>query len=107
MNRNSDLHVDTTLKLLTNRNRRRLLLSLLARTPDSDGASVLLDTVAADASTTEIQLLHVHLPMLADAGVVEWAPGRREVATGDAFDDLRPVLELLDENADQLPDGWL
>jgi hypothetical protein len=42
-----------------------------------------------------VALRHVHLPRLAAAGYVEWAPGDSTVARGPRFDAAESVLELL------------
>jgi hypothetical protein len=50
---------------------------------------------------------HVHLPKLVEYGFVVWDEDEHEVEKGPNFDEIRPVLELLNDHAEELPDGWL
>ncbi|WP_436927670.1 hypothetical protein [Halosimplex amylolyticum] len=50
---------------------------------------------------------HVHLPKLADYRFIEWNQGTHEVTKGPKFDEIRPLLELLDDREDELPADWL
>lgn len=54
----------------------------------------------------EMQLHHVHLPKLEDAGVIEWEQGTQIVSQGPQFDRLEPVLRLLFTNQDRLPNDF-
>ncbi|WP_432764882.1 DUF7344 domain-containing protein [Halobaculum halobium] len=88
--------------------RRRLLLALLNSTSDGDPTVALdrLDSTAAD-ETLRLSLHHVHLPKLEDLGFVDADRDQRSVTTGPQFDEIRPILKLLDDNRDQLPHGWV
>ena len=50
---------------------------------------------------------HVHLPKLADYGYVEWDRDENRVTRGSRFDEIRPLIELLDGRRDELPAEWL
>jgi hypothetical protein len=50
---------------------------------------------------------HTHLPKLASAGFIEWDPETNTVQQGPRFEDIRPLLELMHDHADELPDDWL
>ncbi|WP_458189837.1 DUF7344 domain-containing protein [Haladaptatus sp. NG-WS-4] len=54
----------------------------------------------------ETQLRHVHLPKLADDGYIEWNPGTETIRRGPNFDDIAPLLTLMDDHEDELPDDW-
>lgn len=86
--------------------RRRLLVALLEHNPQDDGP-----TVAAGDDAAEEELLvtmrHAHLPKLVDYGFVEWDEAAGEVSKGPKFDQIRPLLELLVEHEEELPEGWL
>ena len=75
--------------------RRKLLVALLAHNPHSDA----LDRL--------VSMQQVHLPKLADYGFIEWDKGEHEVMKGPNFDEIRPLLELLNDHEDELPDDWL
>ena len=86
--------------------RRRVLLALLD--PDRDESSVVTDRAGAGLEVVGdgIAMRHTHLPKLAEHGLVEWDRETHEVRRGPDFVEIRPLLELLDDHADELPDGW-
>ncbi|CQR48877.1 MULTISPECIES: DUF7344 domain-containing protein [Haloferax] len=100
--------LDEAFDALGNVHRRRLLLGLRRR------RRARLDAATRDAAVgggrdpdrLKVELFHVHLPKLADAGFVEWNRRRGSVACGPRFDEIEPLLRLLDEHAGELPDEW-
>jgi len=88
--------------------RRRLLLSLLNDTADRD-RTVVLDPRDADAAdeTLRLSMHHNHLPKLEELGFITVDSRQDAVTTGSNFDEIRPLLELLDNNRSQLPCGWV
>ena len=96
--------LDETLKLVADQTRRRLLWRL-------DGASELSVELLADEladhgetqtdggtradgrRTVEVALCHVHLPRLADAGVIDYD---REAGTVEPTDRTEAVREVID-----------
>lgn len=99
---------DDALDALAHVQRRKLLVSLLEHNPQ-DG-----DPVVVGASESEVDALesltamnHVHLPKLVEYGFVEWDREHNEVSKGPEFVEIRPLLELLDDHADELPEEWL
>ena len=99
---------DDALDGLADVQRRRLLVSLLEHNPQ-DG-----DPVVVGDTETEIEALqsltamnHVHLPKLVEYGFIEWDREANEVSKGPEFVEIRPLLELLKEHADDLPENWL
>jgi len=52
-------------------------------------------------------LRHVHLPTLDERGFVDWVPESGEVSRGPNWNVLAPMLRLLDDYREELPDGWL
>lgn len=117
--------VDTIFEALANEYRRRLLIDLLdrasRRVSRPAGASweiteanedLLRSHLSSsraidDADEDLIRLRHVHLPKLDDYGFVEWDRSAHVVARGPRFDELRPLLELLDGRRDDLPNAYL
>ncbi|WP_276252679.1 DUF7344 domain-containing protein [Halomontanus rarus] len=98
------LDVDTRCELLRARQRRYLLTQLCERdrlTIDQLArrlAALERDTVSEDArDRVVVALVHNHLPRLADYGVVEYDSRNGDIVPGDAFEDLKPYLERLDE----------
>lgn len=102
-----DVNEDGQFRLLAD-DRRRALLAVL----DPDGPPVALADLArqlaalesesatdsegrlADARRISRSLYHVHVPKLADAGVVSFDADRRTVATGPNFDAVRSQADI-------------
>lgn len=99
---------DDALAAMGNTERRRLLVALLETNPlDDDPAAV--SEVVVDGQQLDRTLLryyHVHLPKLAALDLIEWDRERGEVRRGPAFEEVRPLVALLDEHADELPGEW-
>jgi hypothetical protein len=104
------LTLDKSLTVLSDRWRRRLLLKLLKDNPRDE------DTLATDEmSATEnqeldvlrTQLHHVHLPLLEEEGLIEWNKENGTITRGENFEEIRPLLRLIQLHSDELPDGWL
>lgn len=99
---------DDALDALADVQRRKLLLSLIDHGPQDDSPVVIGATeneVEALESLTTMN--HIHLPKLAKYGFIEWDKENNEMTKGPAFGEIRPLLELLDDHADELPEGWL
>lgn len=97
---------DAHLSAIGHVDRRRLLLALLARPADARPVDV--ERVADETGETRaVAMYHVHVPKLAALGLVEVDESGSRVRRGPRFDDIVPLLELLDANRTQLSDGWL
>lgn len=99
---------DSQLDALGHVARRRLLLEVL-HTGSADDGPVEFDRVAHDLAEGDelLSMHHRHLPKLEEYGFVDVDPERRSVRKGPRFDEIRPLLELLDANGDRLPDDWV
>jgi hypothetical protein len=99
---------EACLEALGHVERRRLLLSLLNGTSDEDRA-VTLDQLDSDAEdeTLKLSMHHVHLPKLEASGFIDADRQQHSVTRGPRFNEIQPLLELLDNNRGQLPDGWV
>jgi hypothetical protein len=53
------------------------------------------------------ELETILLPMLAEAGFIDWVRESGEIRRGPNFEELRPFLELIEAHQDELPDGRL
>lgn len=100
--------VDTMLEVLSHVQRRKLLLALL----EENSQGVLSgDMVGSDscgpALDESVRMKHAHLPKLAEYGFIEWHRETNEVRKGEQFEEIRPLLELLDDHREKLPSDWV
>ena len=98
------------LDVLVDIHRRRLLVDLRDRDLRTDGGLVVEAAEPGDESlsvTDAVSLYHHHLPYLEDLGYVRWDRSTNQVERGPNFEEIRPLLELLDDNADRLPGEWV
>jgi predicted transcriptional regulator len=83
-------------------------VALLSHNPQADTPVVIDADESADEEFKRlVQMTHVHLPKLADYGFIEWNRDTNEVSKGANFAEIRPLLELLDAHANELPPEWL
>lgn len=96
--------MDEVFDALANRHRRRVLLRLLERNPQPE----LVDDAPFDVGRTDgedrVELVHVHLPKLESMGFIAWDRDDHLIVKGPAFEEIRPLLELVEENEHALPD---
>lgn len=89
--------------------RRQLLVALLEKNPqDDDDVDPLgvLDDSTDGARNVETELFHNHLPMLEEMEFIEWDRDRGDIKTGPNWDDIAPLLRLIRDHRDELPDDW-
>ncbi|WP_416841392.1 hypothetical protein [Haloferax sp. DFSO52] len=97
---------------LANRRRRQLLFSLFDADTDTDETIDPVELIAdvaeiPDSQATSIELHHVHLPQLDTLGFIEWDSETNEVGHGAAWDEIAPVLDLLQSNQDRFAEELL
>lgn len=101
--------LDTALTALADERRRRLLVAFLDRDPRTEGGvRVPEDLHDRDGTTgpSVAEMYHVHVPRLEDAGFVRWNGDDHTAVEGPKFDELRPLIEVLCDHADELPGEW-
>ncbi|WP_436908992.1 DUF7344 domain-containing protein [Halosimplex marinum] len=100
--------MDEYFQALANIHRRRLLVALFEDNSQRDGICVPEDVHEGRTALAALQLefYHTHLPKLEEAGFIDWNQDTHEVVEGPRFDEIRPLLELLGDHADELPDNW-
>lgn len=93
---------------LSDGQRRKLLVDLLDHNPQEISPET---SAGSDAGVSAVeplvQMHHVHLPKLADYGFINWSRTSDEFEKGPNFDEIRPLLELLEDHPDALPNEWL
>ncbi|PSQ04856.1 hypothetical protein BRC97_10535 [Halobacteriales archaeon QS_6_71_20] len=94
---------DTHLDALGHVDRRRLLLALL----NAEEAALPIELDRLEYETADRDVLvsfhHNHLPKLEDRGFVDANLDRYSVTRGPRFEEIEPLLELLDTHRDRLP----
>lgn len=109
---NKERHDSRAFEALANRYRRQLLLALFEANPQDDGDLDPLDLLkqgetTADLDVTQVELHHAHLPKLADMGFIEWDRESGELSKGPNWNEIAPLLQLMQNHQDELPDGWV
>lgn len=99
--------VDEALDALADVRRRTLLVSLLEHNPQDEKPTIADSVDGQEPVVRLIDMKHVHLPKLVDYGFIEWDEDTHEVSKGPDFDEIRPLLELLEDHENELPPGWL
>lgn len=106
---NDSGRADDLFEVLSNPYRRQLLIALLEHNPqddhDRDPLNIVSDDVEPDV--LEVALIHRHLPMLEEKDYISWNRETNEISTGPNWEEIAPLLELIHEHRDELPDGWL
>ncbi|WP_440008907.1 DUF7344 domain-containing protein [Halomicrococcus sp. SG-WS-1] len=99
--------LETTFDVLANTYRRRLLMTLLAHDSQDGSLRIPADIIVSDEDIDRltISMTHVHLPKLEDMGLIEWDQNTNEVRKGPKFEEIQPLLQLLDSHADEFLDG--
>lgn len=107
---NEESHVSRVFEVLANRYRRQLLLAMSETNPQNDGDLDPLglleqEDMTDDLDVTQVSLHHVHLPKLADMGFIEWNHESGELSKGPNWAEIAPLLRLMRNHQDELPDG--
>lgn len=90
--------------------RRQVLVGLLE---SPDGSLRGLTDPGAEPGTETgftgdtVSMAHVHLPKLEDYGFVDWDEDADVVQAGERFDEIEPLLGLLDENQELISNDWV
>lgn len=104
--RRSDL--DQVFRSLSHTVRRRILTALMSENPRTQATveTMQFRPEGRQQERVSLDIHHSHLPQLDQAGFVDWNPETGTVARGEKFEQIRPLLELMDEHRDELPDDW-
>ena len=94
--------IDTQLELVSDNQRRELLLSLQERSPRDTGVHSGSVPMEDGGRRFQVEMYHRHLPKLEEADLVTWNRDAGQVSRGPAFDDVRPLLTLLEESENEL-----
>lgn len=94
---------------LQNVHRRRLLVALLEDDTQEGAVSVLeaAHEGKIDLDAFQTKMAHSHLPRLEDDGFIRWGRDSHEIHKGPRYEELRPLLEVIEYHRDEMPEGWL
>jgi DNA-binding transcriptional ArsR family regulator len=99
-------------EILSHESRRRILMAVAQHNPQ-DEDDITSETVADkheeydDAlELLKQQLYHTHLPKLADGGFIDWDRDSGTITRGPRFEEIEPLLRLMHDHQDELPDNW-
>lgn len=100
---------DDLFESLSNSYRRQLLVALLDHNPQDDDDRDPLNLVSDDIEpeVLEIHLFHNHLPKLEEMGFITWDRETNEISKGPDWVEIEPLLSLIEDHQEELPDGWL
>lgn len=85
---------------LAHRQRRQLLFSLLDHNPQDPSNLSNVPWDIPEDDETMIEKHHVHLPKLVEYGYIDWDRDAGIITKGPEFDEIRPLLEFLNERPD-------
>lgn len=100
--------LDAVFRALSHTTRRRVLATVMKDNPRSadEFETIEFGPDGSDEETISVELRHTHLPHLDDAGFIDWDEETGTVTRGEDFEDIRPLLELMDEHREDLPGDW-
>jgi hypothetical protein len=96
--------IDDMFEMLCNRRRRMILLLVNAGTVETKNDVMVRGS--SEPHESEIALVHNHLPKLEETGYIEWDRDTDEISKGPRFEEIEPLLELIENHADELPPDW-
>lgn len=96
--------IDRVLHVVSHRQRRLILYMLRRGEPVSEAGLQVRGTNDGDGHSGGLR--HVHLPKLAETGYVDWDRDTGTIEKGPAFDELEPLLDLIENHSAELPPNW-
>jgi hypothetical protein len=100
--------LDRTFDALRHPYRRRILMLVSEHNPrdEDEFAAEEITAAADDLELLTIELYHVHLPKLVEAGYIDWDEETRTIRKGSDFEEIAPLLRLMTDHQDELPADW-
>ncbi|WP_420028725.1 DUF7344 domain-containing protein [Halorussus caseinilyticus] len=99
-------------EILSHEYRRRILMAVAQHNPQDEDditSESIADGHEEDSDALDLlhqQLYHTHLPKLADTGFINWDRDTGTITRGSRFEEIRPLLRLMHDHQDELPDDW-
>lgn len=100
--------LETVFTVLSDPTRRRILENIRAHNPRTSAEITLEDFVTSndDRDHLRIELYHAHLPKLASEDFIDWDRKTGTITRGPKFEEICPLLTLLEEHEEKLPGEW-
>ena len=76
--------------------RRRILVELVDHNPVADNG-------VRESEASDVQLIHTHLPKLDSTGYIVWNRDAETIIKGPSWEEIEPVVRLLRDNRERLP----
>lgn len=107
----SSVSLSELFEILSHEHRRRVLVAVARHNPRDEDEIESKSAVNEheDDETIELlkqQLYHVHLPKLDESGFVNWDRDAGHVTRGPRFEEIEPLLRLMRDHQDELPNDW-
>jgi hypothetical protein len=93
--------------MLSHEYRRRTLVALDEQNPREED-DFETDSIAteSDLDLFKQKMYHTHLPKLEKAGFIDWDRDLGTITRGPRFDEIAPLIELMNRHHEELPDDW-
>ena len=103
-----DTTLDQLFTCLSHPTRRRLLTTLAVDNPRDEKEFESPDFKPEDQELELFiaQLYHKHFPHLEHAGYITWDRTSDTITRGPNFEEIRPLIELMNNHQDELPENW-
>lgn len=100
--------LDQVFSALSHPIRRGILTAVMKDNPRRQGEFKKMEFRPDDTTkeTIEIELRHSHLPQLDKGDFIDWERRSGKVTRGEKFEEIRPLLELMDNHREELPGDW-
>lgn len=93
---------------LSHRQQRQVLVAIFHQNPQDDTP---VDGDDPEPEEEELEALfglrHYHLPELESKGFIEYDRENHHIIKGPNFEEIEPLVRLIDVHPDELPDDWL
>lgn len=98
---NRERGFDEIADALGHQERRRIVVELMEHNPVAQREAV--EKASRPSRGSEVELVHRHLPKLDHIGYIDWDQDSGTITKGPYWKDIKPVVQMLTDQRDQLP----